>query len=327
MKVADLLEARRKNWEELDRLCAQMETSTRRSMGPLAVSRFAALYRAACADLALANAYQLPSGTVQYLHRLVGRSHNQLYRSRIFDFSAWGRALLVDAPRKIFNDHCVQVCFVLFWGVFLISAFAAASPGMWPDYVDQLMGAEAIQEMEEMYADGLGRTADEDAFMAGFYIRNNTGIGLRCFAYGLLVIPGVYVTIFNSAILGCVFGYMARPDAIGRDNFFEFVTAHGPFELTAIVLSAGAGLRLGMSWIITGGLSREASMQKAGREVMPIAGAMMILFIVAGLIEGFLSASPAPYAVKFSVFLLSILILLFYFFVLGFPWEIFRATR
>ncbi len=54
MKVADLLEARRKNWEELDRLCAQMETSTRRSMGPLAVSRFAALYRAACADLALA---------------------------------------------------------------------------------------------------------------------------------------------------------------------------------------------------------------------------------------------------------------------------------
>ena len=26
-----------------------------------------------------------------------------------------------------------------------------------------------------------------------------------------------------------------------RSSFYQFVTAHGPFELTAIVLSAGAG--------------------------------------------------------------------------------------
>ena len=69
MKVAALLELRQQNWLELDRLCNQ----SRGQMDATAVARFAALYRAACADLALADAYQLPPNTVQYLHQLVGR--------------------------------------------------------------------------------------------------------------------------------------------------------------------------------------------------------------------------------------------------------------
>ena len=77
--------------------------------------------------------------------------------------------------------------------------------------------------------------------MAGFYIQHNTGIGLQCFAWGLLVVPGMLVTMFNAITLGAAFGYMARPDVPEGENFFHFVTAHGPFELTAIVLSAGRG--------------------------------------------------------------------------------------
>ena len=42
-------------------------------------------------DLALADAYQLPPTTVEYLHQLVGRAHNQMYRGRGFNFAAWLR--------------------------------------------------------------------------------------------------------------------------------------------------------------------------------------------------------------------------------------------
>jgi len=77
MKVAELLELRRRNWQQLEQLCSQMENQRKRTMGAPAVARFAALYRAACADLALADSYQLPPNTDQYLHRLVGRAHNQ----------------------------------------------------------------------------------------------------------------------------------------------------------------------------------------------------------------------------------------------------------
>ena len=133
MKVAVLLEQRREKWLELDQLCSQLNSKSKDAQ---AVSRFVSLYRAACADLALADAYQLPPNTVQYLHQLVGRAHNQLYRSRQFDYRAWGRTLLVDVPQRLFNDRCVQVALMLFWVTFIGSALMAYSQ---PDWGPQVM--------------------------------------------------------------------------------------------------------------------------------------------------------------------------------------------
>jgi hypothetical protein len=90
--------------------------------------------------------------------------------------------------------------------------------------------------------------------MAGFYINHNTGIGLRCFAFGLFFgIGGLFAVVFNAASLGTTFGHMARVPQ--SENFYEFVTAHSPFEFTAIVLSAAAGMRLGFSVVQTNGLT------------------------------------------------------------------------
>jgi uncharacterized membrane protein SpoIIM required for sporulation len=285
------------------------------------------LYRSACADLALADSYQLPPNTVQYLHQLVGRAHNQLYRSRTFDYAAWGRTLLVEVPQQIFGDNCVQFAFVLFWGVFVLSAYLAASPDLWPGYVDEVLGDAQIAQLESNFANPIaGRNATYNPFMAAFYIYHNTGIGLKCFAGGLLVIPGLIFTLFNAVVLGASFGYMARPDVPAGVNFFHFVTAHGPFELTAIVLSAGSGLRLGLAWLRTRGLNRVDSVRQAAKEAMPIMGTAMVLFFFAALIEGFLSPSAAPYAVKATVAVLSSGLLMFYFVVLGFPREELRAA-
>jgi uncharacterized membrane protein SpoIIM required for sporulation len=153
----------------------------------------------------------------------------------------------------------------------------------------------------------------------GFYVYNNAGIGLRCFAWGLLVVPGLLLTMFNAIFLGTAFGYMARPDVPEGRNFFHFVTAHGPFELTAIVLSAGAGLRLGLSWMMPRDLSRYASLRKTAGKMMPVAGAATLMFVMAAIIEGFLSPSAMPYWSKALVAVVSSGLLAFYFIVLGFP--------
>jgi uncharacterized membrane protein SpoIIM required for sporulation len=320
MKVVDLLERRRKNWQELERLSDQVQGGSTSNLPPPNVSRFGALYRAACADLALAYAYQLPQNTVQYLHRLVGRAHNQLYRSRKFEWKKWAEILLYDVPKTIFRDRCVQVMFCVFWGLFILSAWLAYSKTAWPEFAEQVLSAEAIQGLEKMYENPIdGRDGDTDMAMAGFYQRHNTSIGLQCFAWGLLVVPGMLVTMFNAISLGASFGYMARPDVVEGENFFHFVTAHGPFELTAIVLSAGAGLRLGLSWMMPGGLTRLSALQKAGREVMPVMGSAIVMFFMAALVEGFLSPSAAPYWVKVTIAIVSSSLLGFYFVVLGFP--------
>ena len=320
MKVIDLLERRRPHWQELDRLCD--ETANGRALPPAGVSRMGALYRAACADLALAYAYQLPQNTVQYLHRLVGRAHNQLYRSRRFELAKWAQMLIFEVPKTIFHDRCVQIMFCVFWGLFILSAYLAYSKSAWPDFAEQVLTAGGIERLEQMYEKPIGesgRGGEENMMMAGFYTQHNTGIGLQCFAWGLLVVPGLLVTMFNAISLGAAFGYMARANPETSDHFFHFVTAHGPFELTAIVLMAGAGLRLGLSWMMTGGLSRSASLRKAGRQVMPIVGAAMVMFFLAALIEGFLSPSALPYEIKLTVALFSSTLLGIYFIVLGFP--------
>lgn len=322
MKVAALLEERRENWRELEWLCGQLESRGKRKLGPTVVARFASLYRSTCADLALAEAYNLPPNTVAYLHQLVGRAHNQLYRSKAFDISRWTHVMLYDVPQRLYRDNYLRVAFILFWGLFIASmALAALSPG----FAERAIGKEQIQQMEHMYSEPVSTMSGSGANffnqrsgMAGFYIWHNAGIGLRAFALGLVFgIGGLIITSSNALMLGAVFGHMTTVSQ--RENFFEFVTAHGPFELNAIVLSAAAGIRLGFSLIDTGGLSRAASMRRAGYAALPTMCAALFLFVMAALIEGFLSPSAAPYWVKAGVAVVSSGILAFYFVILGNP--------
>jgi uncharacterized membrane protein SpoIIM required for sporulation len=74
--------------------------------------------------------------------------------------------------------------------------------------------------------------------------------------------------------------------------------------------------------MMTKGLTRSAALRKAGREVMPVVGAAMVMFFMAALIEGFLSPSAAPYWLKIIVALFSSGLLAVYFIVLGFPNEL-----
>ena len=316
MKAVERLARRQQNWTKLDRMVEQFATSIR--FKPLQIVQFAALYRAVCADLALADAYQLPPRTIAYLHRLVARAHHQLYRAKGLAFRTWSRMFFNDVPRQVLHDRCVQFAFVFFWGLFFLAAFMAYRDDLFPKFANQILGEAGMMRLEEMYGTPLKeRELDARVMMAAFYIYNNTGIGLQCFASCLLLVPGLLIVKFNALQIGAAFGYMVRPETAGTENFLEFVTAHGPFELTAIVLSAGAGLRLGVSWMWTRGYSRRDAIRRALKDTLPVMGASIILFFGAAFIEGFISPSLLPYPIKGAVAILCSMILVAYFVVLG----------
>ena len=296
--------------------------AVRRAIAPGDAIRLAALYRAACADLALADAYQFPPATIQFLHQLVGRAHNQLYRARIFRWHEWGREMFVRTPRRLFRDNCLRLAMLIFWGVFaLVGALSYANP----EFGQSVMGKEMTTMLEEHFSTPIrDRDPNADSAMAGFYIWNNPFIGLRCFAFGLIFgIGGLFATVYNAAVLGAAFGYMATTPHKG--NFFTFVTAHGPFELTAVVLCAAAGMRLGFALINTGGMERIASLRQAGKDCMPVACTAVVMFVMAAGLEGFLSPSAAPYWVKAAAAVASAVLIVFYIVVLGY-WGNERAT-
>jgi uncharacterized membrane protein SpoIIM required for sporulation len=324
MNVAKLLEKRQVQWNELEKLCSALElqgTGIPSHQGATGVARFATLYRAACADLALADAYQLPPSTIAYLHRLVARSHNQLYRANRFDWKTMMDSLFRIAPRQIFLDPCVRIAAIIFFGLFSLSCFIAKNEEAFPGFAERVVGTEQLAGVEEMYEKPLQGSLNHYVTMAAFYIRHNTGIGLLCFGSGILILPTLYQLAFNGVSLGTIFGYMARDDINGSDNFFHFVTAHGPFELTAIALAAGAGLKLGVGFFRTARWRRIDSLRLAALDAVPVISASAVLFVLAAFTEGFISPSPLPYLFKCAWSIGSSGLISFYFVVLGFPRE------
>ncbi|RUL85417.1 stage II sporulation protein M [Tautonia sociabilis] len=335
MRVVERLARRERIWRELDALLLRFEEagalrgrtvplgkrgeavepdpdpsapSPDGRIGAPEVIRLGELYRAACADLMLAEAYDLPRDTVAYLHALVGRAHNALYRTRGFRVRTWATELLDVVPRRLRSDPFLRISSVLFWGLMLIAgALAAARPG----FAEKVVGAEQVASLEEMYSRPLTELPRDDEFMTGFYINHNAAIGLKCYAYGLTFgLMTLYELSFQAIVLGTMFGHMATTPMAA--NFYEFVTAHGPFELTAIVFSGAAGLRLGWGLIDTKGMRRVDSLGREARASLPIAGAAVCLFVLAAFLEGFVSASGLPYAAKAGVAVGSTMLLLLY---------------
>lgn len=311
MRVADRLARREAIWRELDELLEARESRLGRlrprkargsGQGPhgdespaAEVVRLGALYRSACADLMLAEAHDLPRDTVVYLHNLVARAHNVIYRSRGLRFSEWAGSLFHEVPRRLRAEPLLALAALFFFGPFLIFGLLGA---IGAESAYQVMSEEQLRESEASFSVPAGENSGRnDALMAGFYLRNNASIGLQCYIWGLTFGLGtIAILATNGMIIGTVFGYMTRSPNAG--NFYQFVTAHSAFELTAIVFSGAAGLRLGWSLIATDGRTRTASLQQAAVTTLPTIGAAVFLFLLAAFLEGFVSASPLPYPVK-----------------------------
>ncbi len=324
MKVSQILEQRQPQWRELENLCNEIGTSSKGARLPATqVARFSTLYRSACADLALAEAWQFPPKTAEYLHRLVARAHSQMYRAEKYRWKTWGQKVFIDVPAAIFQDPAVHIALVFFWVLFLASAFLAQDDLIWKGFAEDVLGSEQISQVETGFEEFSGRSWGENNLMAGFYIINNGSIGLYCFVMMLFVVPGFITLGQNAVVLGATFGVMLRGDSPeASENFFNFVTAHGPLELTAIVLSAGAGLKIGVSWWFTNGNRRIDNLKKTAVETIPVAMCAFCLFVLAALVEGFVSPHPEdnlPWFFKATVAALTSGMLMFYFVVLGYP--------
>ena len=186
MRVEDRLTQREASCE-LERLVErmsdrQLKAAHRRRC--LSLGSFIAAY---AATSCLPKRHDLPRDTVAYLHGLVGRAHNALYRAQGFRFRDWGRILFHSAPRIWRSDPALRLAAAVFVVSFLICALAAAAK---PDFHGSVVGERFVEAIDHMYShpidamskEGVGR---DDTAMAGFYIQHNTSIGLS-------VLPGEF---------------------------------------------------------------------------------------------------------------------------------------
>ncbi|NRA40152.1 MAG: stage II sporulation protein M, partial [Planctomycetes bacterium] len=308
-KAAQFISKRRKNWNKLERMIEPLKASDRARAVDLAQE-----YRSACADLALADAYQLPPQNISYLHGLVSRGHLLFYKRVQVRLAHIIQLLCYDVPARLIRDRCLHISAACFFGSFILCIALAY---LVPQIAEQYIGENDIARMVDMYSDSPNdRSADDAAYMSGFYIANNVGIAFSCFAFGIFAgIGSIILLLFNGIYLGLVFGYMAssQVDSITQAHFFEFVRAHGPFELCGIMLAGAAGLRLGIGIIICNGLPRLESLQKSARLSTPLMCIAGLSVAAAAPIEAFISPSSLTLTSKTVVAIICTIILLLYF--------------
>ncbi len=290
MTISELIAAREPDWKALEDLINSYSNVFHRKT-PEDVARLTSLYRAASSDLALAESYQLPEATVGYLNNLVGRAHNCLYRRRRISWSDFWRVVFFDAPRWIVSDPTFWVALALFWIPFCACEYKCMAN---PEFAEQVVGRAQLEMIREMYSRNLNENPIDRLDMVAYYIYHNGSIGLKSFCLSVLgLVPGLLILVSNAATLGSVFGYM-QSGATSSDatfNFLEFTAAHGPFELTAIVLSATAGMRIGFGLIRTRGYSRLDSIRRSAIQAFPAVATALLLFSLAATIEGLISPS------------------------------------
>ncbi len=293
-------------WQAFERQLQQLERKRTRLAAEQA-RQFSGHYSQVCHHLALANDRQYSGGLASYLQNLAERGHKQLYRYQ--NSGLWGRFKYFvgrDFPQTVRQQFKpVLWAHALFYLPLLLSLLLVAlHPPLLEKWAGADIGANAAESYAEMaaqYAAGSNRPLWQNWMMFGFYVFNNIGIAFQSFAGGLLFgIGAVYTTVYNGFIIGGIMGYMLHePSALA---FYSFVSAHGAFELTGLVLAAAGGLRLGLALLAPQGLSRKDALRQQGAVAVKLMSGAFLLLALAALVEGFWSPlTSIPIALKFAV--------------------------
>lgn len=263
------------------------------------ISRVAALYRAVSTDLMRARRLGCPRDVIAYLDSLTAQAHNALYAASRRDRRMRLVELALDFPRAFRKNFGFMLAAgVLFWLPFGLGWFGTMH---YPGFAERVLPTSMLDSMVEAYSDGFGdgRDASTDTGMMGFYVYNNVGIAFRCFATGALFgLGSVFFLVYNGLVTGTVMGHVMKSGH--GETILTFVSGHSPFELTAIIIAGGAGLRMGFALLGTSGRTRLASLRAVADELISlILGAAFFLF-AAALIEGWWSPSSIPNPIKWA---------------------------
>lgn len=292
---------KRTRWTEFQQLADRAARHGLDSFASRELPDFAARYREVAADLARARTYRVDEATLEHLERLAAAGHNALYRD---ERGTWGRVwevLARECPAAIRQARvyvavaCLTFLLPAATGYFLMREQPALALDLLPEVMIERAdaGAERIAEGRRYVDISLG----DRPLMASGIITNNVRVAIACFAGGIFLGVGSLVLLgYNGLSIGAAAGHFANRGLLGY--LMEFILGHGLLELFAIWVAGAAGFLLGRSLVSPGDISRSDALVVNGRLAVRMVGAAAVLLVVAGLIEGFISAGDGSVAFR-----------------------------
>jgi uncharacterized membrane protein SpoIIM required for sporulation len=296
MDYAAFLSQRERGWTEFEERLAEAQRRPR-AVSYEDLEFLAVRYRQILHDGGLAQARFPGTGAARRLSRLAVLATRYLYQdSRESGFSLtrfWTRTF----PRA-FRRNAPNLLAAVF--LFAIGGvFGLGLAAVQPSLATTLLGPPAVDGLREgrLWTESLVHTVPP-AVSSSAIARNNLSVALVGWAGGALAgIGALYILFLNGFLLGSVFGVTLHYSL--ADRLLEFVSAHGPLEITLILVTAAAGLRMGRALVEAADLPRREVLRTAGRDALVILGGCLPWFVPLGVVEGFVSpAAAVPAALK-----------------------------
>ena len=308
MDVDSYIRANQPVWARLDELTARAGRGVGR-LSAAELDELVRLYLRVSTHLSVAQTfYRDPSLTASLTGR-VARSGAVVYGTRSRTLRSVGRFFAVTFPAAMWHvRHFVAIsAALLFVPALAFGIWIANSPtaleATGPAAVRQ---AYVQDDFEDYYS-----SAPAAAFASQVFT-NNVQVAVMAFAGGIaFCLLTALILAFNGANLGVAAGLF---HAVGEaPKFWGLILPHGLLELTAVCVAGAAGLRLGWTLIDPGDRPRAVALVEEGRRAMAIVLGLVLVFAVAGAIEGFVTGSTLPTPARVGVGITAELAFLAYF--------------
>jgi len=291
------IDSRKDNWNRLDALVRQVETSGVKSLSPTELRDLGLLYRQGAADLSAVRSDRTSRTLEQYLNRLVGRAHNFVYSGRRITLGTLWRFFAHGYPRLLRRLSSYVLAATLI--SVLAGGLGAMIVMVRPDFGVMFLGADKVADLDrhKMWTDQVLSVKPQASSQI---MTNNITVCFMTFAGGITAGLFTLFELFQNGLMLGAIAVVCHQHHMAL-SLWSFVAAHGALEIPSIMLAGAAGLRLGAGILFPGMLRRRDALALAGREAVQLISGTIPLLIIAGTLEAFLSPTHAPIALKFSV--------------------------
>lgn len=273
----------------------------RRLSGP-ELERLIDDYQSLTADLARARSLGAARETIDQLNRIAVAGHNLLYgqirpRHAAASYRIGSFARMV---RKY--ARAVALSATVFFGSALVCFLAVQ---LHPNLAYDLLSDDFL-DFDPASKDNLHNIPSlARPVVSSLIISNNIQVALLAFGFGLTAGIGTTVLLlFNGIHLGSVAGWMMLH---GKDRaLWGWIMPHGGTELLAICLAGAAGYVLAAAIVAPGQARRSTALKNVGADALVIELGCMVMLVIAGFIEGFVSPSGIDYASRIGVLCVSL---------------------
>lgn len=306
MDLDALVGRRRGAWARLDAL------ARRRRLSGAEADELLDGYQRAATDLSVVRSSAPDAAVVGHLSTLVARARARAARVRTVSWSGVGRFFAEDFPAALYRLRW-------WWGITaLANVVVGLVLGWWlvqnPVVEQSLLSTEEVTELVNVRFESYYSENAASSFSTLVWV-NNAWVAARCLGMGVLGFPVIWVlwqNIANVAVIGSLMHRHGRADV-----FWGLLTPHGLLELMAIFVAAGVGLRLFWAWVAPGSRTRLANLAAEGRTAAGVAMGLVVVLLLSGLIEGFVTPSPLPTWARVGIGVAALGLFFVYVFTLG----------